>query len=503
MLFTAGLLLPLLPLCIAHAGHHDEDGGKRNIHVKNPVLLISLDGFRWDYIQRLERLTREKNVTNHFGHMIENGIWAEKGISNAYSTVTFPNHYTLVTGLYEESHNIIGNSIYDPVTDRTYNLMTEKNESAFLYGGEPLWHTFAREKGEDDVAVYMWPGSDVTIRGHPPVRNHVVYRSLYNCHPPFTKSMEWLRQGMKLSIVYYHDPDSKGHSFGPDSEEVNAELLAINDCLGDLLRATKTMEPRPNIILTSDHGMTKFIKHVEMKSRPELYRITNSHYSHLIVEPVPGKEAEAIAALKADGGESVRIFPVPKIPEYLHYKRNRLIRGLLVMGALGVSLDAHGKGSMVAGHGYDTRESNMRPFLVGMGPGLRRGARAPARFHSVDVYLLVCSLLGLVAAPNNGTVALVRAMLSEEGRLHSPNEAAAAAVERSTAIAAGVSVGVVAWVLIVLVLFRAARKRRPTLVATNGALRLDRGFVYQPVASKAQHSQLTTDEEEDEEFVSS
>ena len=235
------LFLFLNLLCVSVDGHR--------------VLLISMDGFRHDYIRNpyLNNLTA-------FHRMIADGAWAANGIKNVFMTKTFPNHYTLVSGLYEESHGIVGNEMYDPVFNATYEI---SNKSAVAdprwYSGEPIWVTNQRQATTHRSGVVMWPTSTAPIEGFLP------YRLLPFSRTPFKDRVDtivkWLADDefpINLGLLYMEEPDETGHAFGPDSFELATELVKLNDVLQHLLYKLEDFHllDKTDIILTSDHGMT-------------------------------------------------------------------------------------------------------------------------------------------------------------------------------------------------------------------------------------------------------
>jgi ectonucleotide pyrophosphatase/phosphodiesterase family protein 5 len=198
------------------------------INSKPTVLLVSFDGFRWDYM--------DKTATPNFDSIVKTGVKA-KYIKNAFVTKTFPNHFTIVTGLYEESHGIVANTMYDPEFNSWFHL--NNTEPRWWNGGEPIWVTNQRCGG--DSGTVFWPGSDVKIRGR-----HPTYSLKYDYHMPYKDRVDTIIRllGKKdpptLLTLYFEEPDHSGHRYGPDSKEVIQAIHTADNTTGYLIKQLKT-----------------------------------------------------------------------------------------------------------------------------------------------------------------------------------------------------------------------------------------------------------------------
>lgn len=228
-------LLFLLSIQVKKINGHDheehEKEEKKESTANSRLLLISLDGFRYDYLTFLP-------AYNNFSRLYRSGIWAPEGISNAFETKTFPNHYSMMTGLYEESHGLLGNSAWDPVKNVAYNLpMNSGNKNiAYLYGGEPIYVTLVKQTNSSrSVGCYMMVGCQLDLGGvHLPL-------SL-----PYNKSIPWknridqvinwfVQDNIRLGLIYYDQPDTVGHASGASSLATIAVVKQLNDNIGYLL----------------------------------------------------------------------------------------------------------------------------------------------------------------------------------------------------------------------------------------------------------------------------
>lgn len=234
------------------------------------LLLISMDGFRWDYI-RNPKLT---NLTS-FHRMIADGGWAVYGTRNVFLTKTFPNHYTLATGLYEESHGIVGNVMYDNVFNATYQPWNVNEVSnPRWYGGEPIWVTNQRQNTKFRSGAMMWPCSVAPIKGYLPYRLRPFDASV-SFNERVDTIIEWFTDEypINLGLLYFQEPDEVGHKFGPDSDELLRKLMELDQVLERLLYKLEDYHllDKTDIILTSDHGMASI-------PEDESYKIDLSKY---------------------------------------------------------------------------------------------------------------------------------------------------------------------------------------------------------------------------------
>lgn len=279
-------------------------------HTEHPrVLLISFDGFRWDYVELVKRAGRS---TPNFDLLIQNGVKAE-WVKNAFVTKTFPNHYTLVTGMYEESHGVVGNDMYDPVFNETFqinNLTQERdpkwwNNGTKGGGGEPIWVT--NEKDEQSLerrwsGVMFWPGSAAKVHGV-----HPFHYMDYDPHLPnktrIDNIIKWFsaqEDPINLGLLYFSEPDGIGHYRGPDHHEMINMIVELDSLVGYLigqLRAHSLFE-NINIIITSDHGMAQVNSSIKIDNNLDssMYKVFG-HSPVWNILPRDGKKTEVFFTL--------------------------------------------------------------------------------------------------------------------------------------------------------------------------------------------------------------
>lgn len=242
------LLLPQVSL--HRLSHH----GRSNHSVRDrpKLLLVSFDGFRWDYIDRVPM--------PNFRTVMDEGVKVEY-VENAYITKTFPNHYSLVTGLYTETHGIVANEMYDSVLNQSFSIETDSiYDSRWWEEAVPLWVTVQKSGGRSGAA--MWPGSDVKIHGMFP-NQYLRYNASVSFESRVERIIEWFsapkEEAVDFGVLYWEEPDESGHNLGPQSSLMDVVIAGIDEKLGFLLNELKKagLYEKVNLIVTSDHGMAQ------------------------------------------------------------------------------------------------------------------------------------------------------------------------------------------------------------------------------------------------------
>ena len=373
-----------------------------------PLLLISIDGFRWDYLAlhdapHLERLARQ-------------GVQAHSLIP-VFPTKTFPNHYTIVTGLYPEHHGIVANMMRDPVLG-SFSLGNRRAvENGKWWGGEPLWVT--AEKQGLRAATCFWPGSEAKIGGVRP-RYWRRYDKSFPAQARVELALQWLdlppaeRPG--LITLYFGDVDTAGHEHGPDSTATAAAVAKVDRMIGRLLQGLEERDllDSVNLLVISDHGMTATAPErvVYLEDHVDLHGIEVSGGSPvLLLRPPPDREEEVYGALQK-GHPALHALYLRDTPVEWHYREHARIPPLLAMVDEGWNLRTTriGRASPRGMHGYDPRLPSMHGILLGRGPRLARGVQLEA-IENVHLYALMCHLLDLEPALNDGDLEAVQGML--------------------------------------------------------------------------------------------
>ncbi len=378
-----------------------------------PVILISVDGLRSDYLNRhasptLSRLAAEG---------------ARASMRASFPTITFPNHYTLVTGLRPDHHGVVNNRMEDAARPGVTFTLSNRDIAAdpiWWNDGTPLWVT--AERAGVHAGTMFWPGSEVEIHGVRPSQ-----------WLPFDQSMpgdarvdtllSWLdlppAERPRFFTLYFDIVDTAGHRFGPDSEETNAAVTSVNSSIARLLAglAARGLEGRANIIIVSDHGMAD----VSEDRIIDLDALAPPAISHVVwdgsvagINALPGREAELTAGLVGRGahGECWRRDQLPARFEYGAHRRVPLV---VCLGDVGwryrtATIAAYSGAPSRGAHGFDNEAPEMAATFIAYGPAFRSGRVLPT-FDNVSVYPLLARLVGVAPEPNDGDIADVEAAL--------------------------------------------------------------------------------------------
>ena len=368
---------------------------------RETVILISLDGWRWDYIHYA-------NVPN-VRALAARGVRSE-GLIPSYPSVTFPNHYTIVTGLVPDRHGIVSNTMVDrTIGPERFTMQSQTAKDPRWWGGEPIWTT-AIKQGHKSASMF-WPGSEAIFP---------TYWKPYDGKVPNLDRVQQVLTWMKLpdaerpSVItlYFSDVDSTGHSFGPDSPELLAATRRLDDMLGVLLDGIAAIgfADRTTIILTSDHGMAQTsasrLIFLDDYIEPTEAEVIDSGAS-LGLNPAPGTTADALYKKLSGKHPSLSIYKKEQTPAWLRYGSHSRVPAIVGLAQSGWLVTTRASAAKRAGshyggaHGYDPRYRDMHGLFVAAGPRVRQGYLAPA-LQNVHLYNFMCTLLGLKPAPNDG-----------------------------------------------------------------------------------------------------
>ncbi|XP_073488289.1 autotaxin isoform X6 [Aquarana catesbeiana] len=365
--------------------------------LRPPLIIFSVDGFRASYMKEgakvMPNINKLRTCGTHAPYM-----------RPVYPTKTYPNLYTLATGLYPESHGIVGNSMYDPVFDANFSLRSREKFNPRWWGGQPLWIT--AEKQGLKAATFFWP---VTI----PYQRRVL------------TVLQWLHlpenERPYVYALYSEQPDQTGHKYGPFSTELTNQLKEIDVIVGMLMDGLKQMKLHRcvNIIFVGDHGMeeatcerTEFLNSY-LNNVDDFIFLPGSLGRLRTKNNLPKHDPKVVVANLTCKKPDQHFKPYLKqyLPKRLHYANNRRIEDihLLVDRKWHVArkpVDVYKKptkGCIFQGdHGYDNKFSSMQTVFVAYGPTFKYKSKVPP-FENIELYNVMCDLLGLKPAPNNGT----------------------------------------------------------------------------------------------------
>ncbi|XP_068103423.1 ectonucleotide pyrophosphatase/phosphodiesterase family member 7-like [Hyperolius riggenbachi] len=388
---------------------------------RNKLLLISFDGFRWDYDQDVD--------TPLLDYLAEIGVKA-KYITPPFVTMTSPSHFTTITGRWVEDHGVIHNLMHNPETQLKIPYRETQNMSEWWDNGVlPLWIT-AQNQGLKTGSLYF-PGGNANYSGKTVYKAFAEYRN----HPKndeqdwrdsIDRVMKWFTDdGLEFVTLYFGEPDSTGHIYGPETEERKKIIQQIDRTVGYLLNAIENnnLKEHLNVIISSDHGMTTVKKEPNVEEEILLakyitfkdlvkFDILDYGGSGMIL-PKEGKEDELYQKLKG-AHPHLNIYRKGEFPERFHYSKHDRILPLLLYGDLGYSVNGRfilyvNKGD----HGFDNSEMDMKMIFRAFGPDFKENYIAEP-FDSIHIYPLMCKLLGITPEPHNGSLAVTQDMIGKQ-----------------------------------------------------------------------------------------
>jgi predicted AlkP superfamily pyrophosphatase or phosphodiesterase len=378
-----------------------------------PLILISLDGFRWDYTALFPA------ESTHLQRLARNGAQA-RGLIPIFPSNTFADHYSIVTGLYPSRHGIINNRFFDPARGEVFQHNRPATaQTSHWWGGEPIWVT-AHKHGYATAASF-WPGSEAEIAGVRPT-----YWKSYDYTIPFETRLDelmgWLNQPPERRPVfialYLEETNSVGHRFGPASPEVAQAVKLLDGQIGALTRRLADSGIAANLVVVSDHGMTS--------SGPERVVLFDDYIDLKTVQidfdesvaglrPTDGNVDALVAALRRM--PHVTVFRVEDLPARFRVDAgNPRVPPVWVLPDEGWNVmrramfEAARPRFSKGQHGYDPNLETMRGIFIASGPAFKSGVVIDA-VENIHVYNLLCAALGLRPAANDGDDRLVKVAL--------------------------------------------------------------------------------------------
>lgn len=400
--FSLALLLPLAACSTAPAPSAAVPPASVAAATPPKLLLISIDGLRADALDR--------GLTPNLQRMIDGGVRA-RWMTPSYPSLTFPNHYTIVTGLRPDHHGIVNNSMDDEALGRFELSNREAVTTSAWWGGEPIW--VGAENVGVRTATTSWPGSESAIRGVRPSQWRV-----YDATEPLEQRagivLDWLAQtdadAPRLTTLYMEHVDKAGHNYGPESTQYADAIARADLIVGQVLDGLQQrgLAATTNVIVVSDHGMASVpedqVISTESMADPSIARNVSQGQSVGFV-PVAGREKEAERALLGRHAHYA-CWKKENLPARWHYGTHPRVPAIVCAmdegwDALHLEKIAKRARRDRGSHGYDNALPSMRAVFVAKGPSFRQGLVIDG-FDNVDVYPLLAHLLQVPAAPNDG-----------------------------------------------------------------------------------------------------
>jgi hypothetical protein len=370
---------------------------------QRPVILIGIDGFRADYLDR--------GVTPTLSGLAAEGVRADGGMKPSFPSVTFPNFYTLVTGLHPDNHGLVYNTMRDPgLPDRTFTLRdrAEVMDGVWYADGEPIWVT--AEKAGLRTATMFWPGSEARINGVRP-SYWLPFEQTVPSLARVNILLGWLtlpvEERPRLATLYFDIVDTAGHRYGPGTPETDSALNEVDTAVAALLAGLEARGIEADLVIVADHGMAAVsgarLVFLDDDIDVSAVQIT-SDGPVATLDPLPGREADVEAGLLGRH-EHMECWRKGDMPARLAYGRHPRVPALVCLAETGwmIGTRARTDPARIRGgaHGYDNAAPEMRALFIGHGPAFARGVVVPD-MDSVDVQPLLGRLLGLVVPSGDG-----------------------------------------------------------------------------------------------------
>jgi predicted AlkP superfamily pyrophosphatase or phosphodiesterase len=389
--------------------------GQAASQVPAPLLLISLDGFRWDYCER------HPDETPTLRRLKAEGASA-RGLVPVFPSNTFPNHYSIATGLRPGHHGIVNNDFFDPTVGRFFHFgQPSCNHEERWWGGEPIWITAVRQNRAS--ACYFWPGSEVELRGLRPT-----FWKPYDYSVSFAQRLEELVGWLKLPVrqrpavvtFYLEETNSVGHASGPESPELAAAVKLLDSRVGAILARAAAEQIPLNVVVVSDHGMTSLSAErvVILDDYLDLATVqVDFDGSAAGLRPLDG-DVEALVQKLAKLPPEAKAYRNHDLPAHLAVVDSPREPPVWILASEGWHVEQRSRFNAKRSHyskgehGYDPSLASMRGILIVHGPVFKTGGLVIEPVENIHIYNLLCAAIGLQASPNDGDDRLVRAFIA-------------------------------------------------------------------------------------------
>ena len=367
--------------------------------VKPLILLISIDGFRADYIQR--------GFSPNLLHLAQNGAHA-KGLISSFPSVTFPNHYSMVTGKYPDHHGIVNNWMIDPLLPQQIFKLSAKEavSNPFWWSdAEPIWVSLSRQ-GKISSTLF-WPGTEAKISGIQP-RDWLVYNDRLSSSQRVEKLLNWLSRPdndrADFATLYFSEVDHFGHEYGPDSEEVNKSLTRIDNAIRQLIEGLDGLQllKLTTMIIVSDHGMTSLSDQRIILLDQVMKKFPNIEPQW--IGPVAGldfKNEDPQKVLQSlEDIQNMKCWPKDKIPAKYKLGSHRRVPKIVCLADLGWTISFKPLAKTIKGnHGFDPEEKDMHGLFIASGKNIRQ---TKLNFiPNIDIYPLLARMLEIIPVSND------------------------------------------------------------------------------------------------------
>ncbi|PKA99476.1 putative AlkP superfamily pyrophosphatase or phosphodiesterase [Flavobacteriaceae bacterium MAR_2009_75] len=382
---------------IVSPSHSNAKTDSKTARKKPYLILISLDGFRWDYV--------EKYQPPNLSAFIKNGVKAESLIPS-YPTKTFPNHYTIATGLYPDRHGIIGNIFFDYKKDTLFNKTSPgMAEDGSFYGGSPIW--VEANKANIVTASYFFVGTEAAIQGIRPTYYYTFDSSVTN-DEKVDQAIHWLNLKEKsrphFITLYFGDMDKVGHDYGTnDDEKLKTVLFELDKNLGDLFEAISETGLPVNMMIVSDHGMgnqsTNKIIPIDAIENDDLF-MTIENGTIVNIHPKKDVEIDSVLQYLKNKESNFKAYKTENVPGFEYIPKNKNWGAIQLIPDYGYHFwNQKRKDALIEEgvttfgvHGYDSKYKEMHGIFYANGPAFKNGYEIPS-IKNIHLYPLMCRIL--------------------------------------------------------------------------------------------------------------
>ncbi len=365
------------------------------------VLLISLDGFRWDYVQRFK--------PPHLSQFIKKGVNAESLIPS-FPSKTFPNHYSIATGMYPDTNGIVGNSFYDYKSGLIYSINNrERVEDGRFYAGTPIWVQAAMSGMV--TASYFFVGTEAEIQGYRPT-SYYNFDGKVSHQTRVNQVLAWLSLPNKLRphliTLYFEDMDKTGHKFGPNNDDkLKNALFKLDASLGVLFEGVKDSKLPVNIVIVSDHGMMNvpvghYIPLEKIEDKDSYLAVDNG--SLINIHPKEPSQTNAIfnKLIEKAKSQHYKVYKTENTPGFEYIPQNENWGAIQIVADKGyyflenekIKIKKNSENAVNGAHGFNPINEEMHGIFYANGPAFKKGLTIPS-FKNIHIYPILCQILGL------------------------------------------------------------------------------------------------------------
>jgi ectonucleotide pyrophosphatase/phosphodiesterase family protein 5 len=303
--------------------------------------------------------------------------------------------------------------MYDPTLNANFTMQTVDSR---WWQGEPVWNTAIKQNLRANVL--FWPGSEVEVQGMRPSQWRPYDGSFTNAARIDTL-LWWVgNRSCDLCVSYFDLVDTAGHAYGPgpNSTQLASALSTMDGLLNQLMQGLYTagIQDDVTVLLVSDHGMspingTERAIYLDDYTDPSLFRLIDSGAT-LGIWPHDLSQTQSIYSQLYNKVPHLTVFDDDKKRD-MHYTNNPRIPPIVGVAEDGWVVRTRARPYTGQGtHGYDPRLQSMGALFVGQGKGLKKGS-VLSEVDNVNVYSLICYLLGIEPAKTSGSLDVWREVL--------------------------------------------------------------------------------------------